>query len=259
MYERHTGANRDYLVKVGKDGLFFPATHLDFCNAIVSEAPRRQDEDEDPSEAGKLFYQMAIEQGSSFLISVADVYACGSRNRDNFDFLEVGEQWEVGGYQLHCVAEPPVDFYPTFSALEIKLFKGEQEVRTLWQYIPNGQPAAYDDVGSFLNICDMMASEIERRQIPVDANHPMIVNCNTGKDRSMTLTLIWELTRKMLACESKEDIPWDNMALQLKMAARMAEVRSTRGAAWTAVGSVIRQNGDLAERLRGWLSGRKVG
>lgn len=219
---RAWGTNLDTLVELQGIKCCYPANRVQFGDQtyIQAEAPQQEKEN---SKAH--YYQMAIESGSNMLVAATSGFrrlkdkTTGEWNitphSDTMDFLNPGESLKIQvpngpTYLVECENdEMTVEFpewinkaanlegpcYYHFRKLKVTN-ETDSTVRIIHQMVPDFVPVGVPFSLSQTSV-DIVNAFVRDNQVIVDKEHPVIVNCITGRDRSGQFIILDSMTREI--------------------------------------------------------------
>lgn len=211
-YDRATHMDSTTAVRLMNQDVAYPANRITLFEGepsiIVAESPKSsqniglESEDELERDDNKFYYEMVWNETPSFLVSAADIYDRsngGGQDRDAFDFLGRGETAQftmTNGQQLNVVctaAEQIVDGDNRYEKRKLSLTVDE-ETKTTEQWIILGAFTYENNKGL------EAALKFQRLRKTTQNEDLVIVNCNTGKDRSAAL-IMWMQVFQMIQDE----------------------------------------------------------
>ncbi len=254
---RSWGTNLNTLVELHGINACYPANRIEFENRayIQAEAPRNEVMD---SKAH--YYQMAVESGANLLITASTgfmrIESKGNwtitPHRETMDFLVPGESVEVHGpngclHRIECESEEQIVELPEnikaqanidgpchYHIRRLNVTNHEDgSPRMIYQVVPDFVPVGLPFSLSQHTV-DFVNQLIRANNIVVDKDHPVIVNCNTGRDRSGQFIILdsmrEEIEELAQSMPIEEIVSQLDVVDQLRARAFMLAEQSTEGA-----------------------------
>ncbi len=208
-YDRANDVNDATIVRLMDGKTAYAANKVQITSGpsyIVAESPKGSDAvyvDDNWNEIGreksedrKYYYEMVWKEDAPTLVSAAEVYKRGVLDKDTFDFLAEGEEAKFmmssnDELSVKCISANKEHSWFEIRALELKV--GDQTKRTeqwiiRWAF-------GYDNNG--LRVAKILYDNLVKDK-NLDPNQvQLIINCNTGKDRSAAL-IMWIRLFEML-------------------------------------------------------------
>lgn len=246
---------------------YYPANRFHFHNIsyIQAESPQK-------SFVGtrELYYQMAIESGADLLVAVVSGHKISPEDSDKYmHFLSLGETIEIdGGANISCIKEEVVKAMgkaldsPQVILRTLRISKKGELDREIYQILPTFEPlaelspqlmpfACYSNESSPIPACsktiteetpsifneaqqfiDLVHTIAAERNIQIDREHPMLVNCITGSDQSGMFIVLDTLYNDFFSSkEFNPQILGDDLLTQIKGRALHVSSQSVHGAA----------------------------
>lgn len=209
---RHKDVNESTLYNLGSEESpqYFPASQVSFNghNTIVSEAPNSL-------ELQKAYYQMVVDSEARVLASATTGFRVNgndiSVDTQNVQFLSPGDtlDLDIDGKKVHlsCVDEEvrslsneesaeymrERDALNSYHIRQIEVSIEGKDPYIVYQVVPDFIP-----ISAPLELAMKYISILEELTALTDSSDkPPIINCNTGKDRSMQLTLLYDLYKDL--------------------------------------------------------------
>lgn len=256
VYDRHCdGCNGETLISLLDKDYYYPANRIHILEGqpamIVAESPKGgKDYRTHPLEDGRiykghsgLYYEMVWKEKPPLLISAASPYQVYSDiqelDRDTFDFLAPGESdtfTMTNGEELTVTCLPQEK--ESTSPIEIRTLKltvGKEE-RIIQHYFFKNS-FEYGTVGNFCKSAFLHTRKLVDHLQELGSFENVIINCNTGKDRSASL-IMWIILFKAMKEGSltQEEITLD----LLEKIAKSVEAQSTKGGLTDAFDKTIK-------------------
>ena len=221
-YDRANQVNDKTIVRLMDGQTAYVANKVQINNGspyIVAESPKGsvavyvdKNWDEirrEKSEDKKYYYEMVWNEGCPLLVSAADVYNQeGKPDKDTFDFLAEGEAATFNmtsndDLSVKCVSA--IKYNELFEIRTLELTVGDKTKHTE-QWIIKGA-FGYGNKG--LQLAKTLYEKLVKEK-NLDPNQvQLIVNCNTGKDRSAAL-IMWIRLFEML---DKQELKLEQVTL----------------------------------------------
>ncbi len=238
---RAYGTNLDTLVKLKGTDLCYPANKVQIGNNtyIQAEAPTN-----DKANSRAHYYQMAVESGAQVLVTVNSGYRAGRVDPTIMDFLSPGEsitfQSDGDSYEVTCAKEElkiplPKEIQAktdltgecSYHVRRLTVKKNGAPTGTIQQIVPDFTSVAVPFALSQYTV------DLVNTFVAGDRNHPVIVNCQTGKDRSGQFIVLDSMARDIEDLEKTMPretlLPKIDVVAQLRARALMLEEQSTVG------------------------------
>jgi hypothetical protein len=268
--ERGFGTNLETLISLGLKRGCYPANKLDLSRLqestednwhyIIAEPPQ-----DHKSGSRDLYYQMVVEQGSRLLVTCTNAVCLDQPHcKETQHFLELEEELTVntakGLARIKVIAQTVENLdeeleefaTPTGAhqiwcrVLQVRIEGGEtyRILQILPNFIPGGNPWPLSQW-----YVDFVSAQAQKHKITVGVDHPVIVNCNTGRDRSAQFIILHHLTTRLRQAaadfvsnhpqatevEIQTAVTISNMPEILLAAARVIQPQVSKGAALESI------------------------
>lgn len=141
------------------------------------------------------YYRMAIEKNAELLLSVASPFKDDHIHTEQYDFVTYGKPITFGDYTVECINAEPVKINGLYFANELKVSQGGKLHKIIWQLLPREAPGS--SFSEIQGVVTMVNIFIKDKQITLDSQHPLLVNCRTGIDRTGRFVLFHDLQRNL--------------------------------------------------------------
>ncbi len=140
------------------------------------------------------YYRMAIETDTALLLSVASPFKNGDINQlhtEQYAFVTQGNPIQFDNYTIQCLNPTPIQINDLYFANALKVIKDGKIHKVIWQLLPKEAPgSSFKEIQA---VVDMVNTFVRDKNLTLDSEHPLLVNCRTGIDRTGRFVLFHDL------------------------------------------------------------------